>query len=108
MKLQNSPKVEKKHATESKPSNKGKRRISFKITAPAASNVFIAGAFNDWNPASHPLTDKERPGEFQRYLYLEPGTVEYKFVVDGEWQIDPGCPNWTPNSAGSLNSVVKI
>lgn len=86
-------------------SNKGKRRILFEVEAPPGSEVFVAGNFNDWELTKHRLTDKGHPGQFRRQVYVEPGTVEYKFVVDGNWQIDSNCPHWRPNEFGTLNSV---
>ena len=41
-------------------------------------------------------------------MLLEPGTYEYKFVVDGEWKLDESNPNFAPNSLGSLNSVLVV
>lgn len=90
------------------PSNGGKRRIRFEVEAPPGSEVFVAGDFNRWDVTKHPLSDKGHPGIFRRQLYVEPGTVEYKFLVDGEWHIDAGCSRWSPNDFGTLNSVLHV
>ena len=37
-----------------------------------------------------------------------PGTYEYKFCVDGQWQPDPENPNFMPNDLGTLNSVLVV
>jgi enterochelin esterase-like enzyme len=38
---------------------------------------------------------------------LQP-SVEYKFVVNGEWMLDPENPRTTPDGGGGLNSVIPI
>ena len=61
--------------------------IIFTIDAPGASSVYLAGDFNNWNPT---LEKMERIGNsFQSILFIEPGVYRYKFVVDGEWRLDP-------------------
>jgi 1,4-alpha-glucan branching enzyme len=69
--------------------------------------VFVAGTFNNWNPRQHQLHDNPNSGVFKTTLMLPPGRHEYKFVVDGEWHVDPNCPNWALNSHGTLNSIVS-
>jgi 1,4-alpha-glucan branching enzyme len=68
--------------------------------------VYIAGDFNEWNPKSHRMLKRE--GIFQRKLKLTPGTHEYKFIVDGEWQTDPTATEQRPNDFGSMNSVIHV
>jgi len=70
------------------------------------SEVFLAGDFNAWNPRSHRMTRKD--GCFKRKLKLEPGAHEYKFVVDGEWLVDPNAVEQRPNEFGSMNSVIHV
>jgi 1,4-alpha-glucan branching enzyme len=94
--------------TKQNPVNKGKRRLVFEIKADPGSEVFVAGSFNDWQPTKHRLADKNGAGHFQRQVYVEPGPVEYKFVVNGVWQVDSNCPTWVPNAVGSLNSRVDV
>ena len=86
---------------------RGKRRILFEVDAAPGAEVFVAGTFNEWDPQKHRLTDKGHPGHFRRFVYVEPGTVEYKFCIDGDWEIDCNCPHWVPNHLGSLNSVIE-
>lgn len=66
-----------------------------------------AGTFNDWTP-DRPLLDKEGNGVYSCRMMLEPGTYEYKFVVDGEWKLDSNNPNFAPNDLGTLNSVLVV
>ena len=105
MKLKDRPKSKSHQAISA---NRGKRRILFECEAPPGAEVFVAGEFNGWDPTSHRLSDRGKPGHFRRYIFLLPGRIEYKFIVDGEWQIDPDCTSWSPNRFGSLNSVVEV
>jgi hypothetical protein len=41
-------------------------------------------------------------------VHLKPGKHRYKFVVDGEWILDPDNPLWEQNEVGTGNSVVWV
>ncbi len=84
-----------------------KKRVTFRVDAPQARNVFLAGSFNDWNPALHPLKGDEA-GTWQKIVYLAPGIHEYRFVVDGTWMEDCRGVERVPNPMGEFNSVVRI
>lgn len=58
----------------------------FKISAPGAKKVTVAGTFNGWNMNSHPLSEGKN-GMWQTELELEPGNHEYKFLKDGDWDV---------------------
>ena len=68
--------------------------------------VFLVGDFNGWDPQAHRMIRKD--GTFQKKLKLAPGRYEYKFIVDGEWRIDPTATEQRPNEYGSLNSVIHV
>ncbi|XP_028792540.1 protein PTST homolog 2, chloroplastic-like isoform X2 [Neltuma alba] len=53
----------------------------------AASEVLLAGSFDGWS--SKRKMEKSNSGVFSAYLQLYPGKYEIKFIVDGEWKIDP-------------------
>ncbi len=74
--------------------------------APDAKSVSLVGDFNGWDPAAHRMS--KRAGMFVRRMQLEPGEYEYKFVVDGRWELDPLAPHFVPNGLGTLNSVVVV
>jgi len=71
-----------------------------------ARQVFLAGDFNNWDPATSRMT--RRNGAFRKRMQLEPGEHQYKFIVDGEWQNDPAAMAQVPNDMGSMNSVVHV
>ncbi len=85
---------------------KGKK-VSFQLTTKPGSKVFVAGSFNGWNPTQLPMPESPK-GEYKITMTLQPGRHEYKFVVNGEWILDPLCSDCHPNSVGSLNSVVAV
>jgi 1,4-alpha-glucan branching enzyme len=87
--------------------NAGKKRVEFKIEAPAGSEISVAGTFNNWKPGVT-LLRETKAGQFRRTLYLPRGRYEYKFVIDGAWTVDPLCDRWTSNEIGTLNSILEI
>ncbi|KAK2636284.1 hypothetical protein Ddye_031076 [Dipteronia dyeriana] len=53
----------------------------------SASQVLLVGSFDGW--VSQRKMEKSSTGIFSLCLKLYPGRYEIKFVVDGEWKIDP-------------------
>ena len=83
------------------------KKVNFKFLAPQAEKVSVAGDFNEWNLMSHPMK-KDKKGVWKISLDLLPGTYQYRFLVDGEWQSDPSCTDCVENSFGTLNCVKKV
>lgn len=84
-----------------------RKKVEFKISAPNANWVGVAGDFNGWRPDT--LTaKKDRNGIWRAAATVSTGTYEYKFVVDGTWLTDPFCSRRTINSFGSENSVLVV
>lgn len=90
----------------------GGTRVS--IAAPHAKSVYVAGAFNRWNPGERPL-ERDRRGNWVGTLDLDPGEHQYKFVVDGRWCSADGCdapydgrPGHVRNEFGTMNIVLRI
>ena len=82
------------------------RRVRFELEAEAGSQVAVAGAFNDWDPTTNPMTDNPGSGKFATPVKMSQGRHEYKFVVNGEWRVDPKCAEWAQNTRATLNSVM--
>ena len=95
----------KRTTSPSAPKAKG---VTFKIHAEAGSEVFVAGDFNQWDPAATALTENSGTGDFSVTVFLLPGRYEYKFVVNNTWSADPDNPEWVKNGVGTLNSVRKV
>ncbi|MFW6283783.1 MAG: isoamylase early set domain-containing protein [Desulfosalsimonas sp.] len=88
-------------------SNKGKRRVCFRVAAPDAVNVSLAGDFNNWDAHRHPL--KKMPGGFWvKNVMLPPGRYEYKYLINGRWCLDPVNQQSCANCFGGRNSVVEV
>lgn len=101
-------KEEKKETVASKAGVAGRRRVTFKVAAAVGSKVFLAGSFNDWSEEECPMKDKAGKGEYTCLKMLAPGRYEYKFIVDGIWDIDASNPNFVSNDMGTLNSVLEV
>lgn len=67
-------------------------------------HVYLTGSFNDWNPNGYRMVHDG--GVWLFPLYLQPGRHSYKFIVDGEWILDPANPLWEENRFGTDNSVL--
>lgn len=89
-------------------SNKGRKKVTFTVTAPVGSQVSVAGDFNDWDASGKPLVDKKKTGVYSGVSMLPKGTYEYKFVVDNEWCVDPRNPNFVVTDLGTMNSVLEV
>merc|ERR1719234_2020199 len=70
----------------------------------AEESVQVAGSFNDWKPEE--LEQKE-DGEWVATLKIDTGTHLYKYVVDGEWLVDPS-KEMVTDSKGNTNNVVVV
>ncbi|NLE29388.1 MAG: hypothetical protein GX629_06955 [Phycisphaerae bacterium] len=73
---------------------------------PQAKSVYLAGTFNEWNPAGKRMT-RSKDGTFRAKMKLTPGKYEYKFVVDGHWVEDPEADK-SVNEFGTTNSIVEV
>jgi hypothetical protein len=74
--------------------------VIFRIRMPEAKSVFLVGDFNNWNPTVEKMT---REGDdFVTGLFLVAGEYRYKFVVDGEWIVDPDNPPLDPKKGSPL------
>jgi dienelactone hydrolase len=71
-----------------------------------ASVVALAGNFNNWNPRQ--LFFGKENGQWVCRIDLAPGKYLYKFVVDGEWIIDPENPTSEGDGNGNTNSVLVV
>ena len=74
---------------------------------PTATEVCIAGTFNEWHPNVTPMVSLGS-GHWCKELVLPPGRHEYRLLVDGEWVTDPAATETVPNSYGSQNGVLVV
>lgn len=80
--------------------------VQFRLDAPGARQVELAGGFTAWRPA-YALTRSDA-GIWTVVVPLEPGVHDYAFIVDGErWVPDPMAPS-VADGFGGLNSRLAI
>jgi 1,4-alpha-glucan branching enzyme len=80
--------------------------VSFRLEAPHAQNVALAGDFSNWTPAY--AMRRSSPGVWTIVVPLSPGVHEYSFVVDGKrWVPDPTAVA-KPDGFGGVNSRIAV
>lgn len=81
-----------------------KREVTFSCLAPEAKAVSLAGDFTNWDRS--PIALRKRiGGTWAATISLDPGTYQYRLLVDGQWQDDSQCSQRVPNSFGTENCV---
>ncbi len=81
--------------------------VQFRLYAPEATSVQLAGEFNDWNPLDGRMEADIDAGMWTMEAELPPGRYRYRFVVDGAWIEDPAMP-CEESAAGYRNSIVDV
>lgn len=71
-----------------------------------ARQVVVTGTFSNWNPSVYRMIRKD--GKWIFPIHLRPGKVLYKFVVDGQWMLDPANELWEENEWGTGNSLLWV
>ncbi len=79
--------------------------VIFSLRAPGASEVYLVGDFNQWNPTVERMSLVD--DRFEVGLFLVAGTYRYKFVVDGKWIPDPENPGPSPEKGSPLALVER-
>jgi enterochelin esterase-like enzyme len=85
--------------------------VTFVYYGPHARDVELSGEFNQWAPHGQAIRMERlaESGFFYHTIELnEPARLEYKFIVDGEWQLDSFCPNQVDNGLGDRNSFFAV
>jgi enterochelin esterase-like enzyme len=86
-------------------------KVHFIYFDAAAINVAVAGEFNDWakNDDAFVMRRVGETGLFFQTLTVQGATrLEYKFLVDGEWKIDPFCQHKIENGIGGENTFFVV
>ena len=50
---------------------------------------------------------KKKKSLYSTTICLNPGTYQFKYLVDGRWKIDPN-EDYKENSYGSYNNIVEV
>lgn len=80
--------------------------VLFQFSSKTASSVEIAGDFNHWVP--EPLLRRDPDGLWQKVIRVTLKNFRYKFIVDGEWQVDPHQPVQKENAYGGVDSYMEF
>ena len=76
--------------------------VIFTLRIPSATEVYLVGDFNQWNPTVERM---ERVDDhFEVGLFLVAGEYRYQFVVDGKWMPDPD----NPMAKGEKGSPIRL
>jgi len=71
-----------------------------------ARQVRLSGTFNNWNEPGWAMAHQGDTWIIS--VHLAPGKALYKFIVDGNWIIDPGNKLWEQNQFDTGNSVLWV
>lgn len=88
-------------------------KVTFSLpseAAPDASEVFVAGEFNEWDPTGIPMK-KLKNGTFKTVVDLETGRdYAFRYVIDGtKWENDWEADAYRPNDVTfDENSIVSL
>ncbi len=83
--------------------------VRFVLHEPRAARAHIIAEWNEWNPASQPMEERE-PGIWVASMRRPPpGRYQYKFVLDSEqWLDDPENLMKAVDGYGGFNAVLVI
>jgi hypothetical protein len=82
--------------------------VQFTYVNPGASQVYVAGSFNNWQKHKVPLSRVSEQGVWVGSLILKPGVYEYMFVVDGEWVADNLARRYMEDGFGRKNALLYV
>ena len=96
-----------KHPRSARPSPARPKHCTMSVCIPGAHSVAITGSFCNWSAEGRPMRP-DGNGTWTATLELPGGRYEYRLLVDGQWQDDPGCPERVANGFGSENCVFHV
>jgi 1,4-alpha-glucan branching enzyme len=86
--------------------------VRFALLRAEATSVALAGSFNNWSAASHPLSRSKatKPdGLWTIVVPLPPGEHAFMFVVNGtEWVSPPMAEDYVDDGFGARNGIVVV
>lgn len=81
--------------------------INFQLAGfSSAKQVILAGSFNGWNEAKTKM--RQQDGRWMISMDLSAGKHYYKFIVDGNWIVDPSNPLTEKDREGNVNSILLV
>jgi 1,4-alpha-glucan branching enzyme len=83
--------------------------VRFVVQRPGARSVAVAGTFNEWSAAAHPMTATDTIGIWTATVPLPAGDHRFMYVVDGtEWVSPPHADEYEDDGFGSRNGVINV
>ena len=84
-------------------------KVTFSVPAENASEVCVAGEFNNWNTSEITLK-KQKNGLFKGSINLpKDQNFQFKYLVDGNWANEPEADRFQWNDfADAENSVLEL
>ena len=85
-------------------------RLEYNPGKKKAGVVYLAGSFNNWvifDPNFRMRWDSNRK-VFGIRISLKPGQYFYKFIVDGEWMVDPKAGKVVEDKLGGRMGVFLV
>ena len=79
----------------------------FRLHAPGAGRVSVAGSFNGWDAQADPMT-RTAGGWWETAIPLAAGSHQYIYVVDGQATIPPEAEAVTDDGFGGENGVLHV
>jgi hypothetical protein len=102
----NSAKVMNEHFTFNSILSVGKKYRFQLFNLLKSKNIYIVGSFNNWEEKALRM-NKTKDG-WETTFALPPGKHLYKFLVDGQWILDPNNNLEETDGNGNVNSVLII
>ncbi|MFH1530983.1 MAG: alpha-amylase family glycosyl hydrolase [Pseudomonadota bacterium] len=86
--------------------------VVFSYTGAVVSEVLVTGEFTGWAESAaagaHAMSDDDGDGTWEVPVHLEPGSYQYKLIVDGSWITDPSNPSTVDDGQGNTNSLIVV
>lgn len=81
--------------------------VRFRLLAPDAEQVHVAGDFNGWSDTANPLS--RRPGGWwETTLDLPPGSYQFIYLIDGEATAPPRAAITVDDGFGGTNGLFTV
>ncbi len=81
--------------------------VNFACFAPKAHLVTLAGDFNHWDKASHPM-NRQPDGAWTLQVQMNHGHHQYLFIVDGHATLDPKAQGIARDRHGNKVSMISV
>ena len=80
--------------------------FNYKFNNRSPKTVLVSGSFDDWKE-KHPLSYNQTMGKWTCTLRVKRGRHLYKYIIDGNWEINPNEQNVKGND-GITNNVINV